>query len=340
MLPSSFAYKGTSTTYTSACFDSDAQGREVLLHSLIVGMFGEPDTVPPGSVIDAGANTGEEACLLASVGDGRVVHAIEPLRTNIGHISRRYAAYDRLRPLLAGLSDKNGALTVPSRYNAQANVTAGSSQLNWSYRSTRRDVKSHRNLAAGGSTKEATETVRLWTVDALFGSLWAGERLGFAHLDLEGMEIDALRGAAATLARDRPVLTVEVWTHTKDKATRDKLSHLASLNYDTYVIDEVAGVPFDVRNLLCVPREANLTTRSPTLANAIATQQLVPTNRIFSHVFPCCALRGACCHNPRSGCCLDLETVRRVEPSAARLIGHTKWGRGKPAGGALRRSGR
>ena len=261
MLPSSFAYKGTSTTYTSACFDSDAQGREVLLHSLIVGMFGEPDTVPPGSVIDAGANTGEEACLLASVGDGRVVHAIEPLRTNIGHISRRYAAYDRLRPLLAGLSDKNGALTVPNRYNAQANATAGSSQLNWSYRSTRRDVKSHRNLAAGGSTKEATETVRLWTVDALFGSLWAGERLGFAHLDLEGMEIDALRGAAATLARDRPVLTVEVWTHTKDKATHDKLSHLASLNCDTYVIDEVAGVPFDVRNLLCVPREANLTTR-------------------------------------------------------------------------------
>ena len=119
--------------------------------------------------------------------------------------------------------------------------------------------------AEPSATKEGAasseETVRLWTVDALFGSLWAGERLGFAHLDLEGMEIDALRGAAATLARDRPVLTVEVWTHTKDKATHDKLSHLASLNCDTYVIDEVAGVPFDVRNLLCVPREANLTTR-------------------------------------------------------------------------------
>ena len=68
------------------------------------------------------------------------------------------------------------------------------------------------------------------------------------------------RTAAATLARDRPVLPVEVWTHTKGKATRDKLSHLTSLNYDTYVIDEVAGVSFDVRNLLCVPRSANLTT--------------------------------------------------------------------------------
>ena len=147
------------------------------------------------------------------------------------------------------------------------------------------------------------------------------------------------RTAAATLARDRPVLPVEVWTHTKGKATRDKLSHLVSLNYDTYVIDEVAGVPFDVRNLLCVPREANLTARSPALANAVATEQLVPTDRIFSHVFPCCAIRGACCRNPHSGCCLNRKTVLSVEPSGARLIGHKKWGHGKPAGEALRRSG-
>jgi len=103
-------------------------------------------------------------------------------------------------------------------------------------------------------------------------------------------------------------------------ATHSMLSHLASLNYDTYVIDELAGIPWDVRNLLCLPREANLIARSPALAAALATQKLVPTDRTFSHVLPCCSRRGACCRNPASGCCLDLATVRRVEPSAARLI--------------------
>ena len=116
--------------------------------------------------------------------------------------------------------------------------------------------------SSAGEASISSEIVRLWTVDSLFNSLWVGERLGFAHLDLEGMEINALRGAAATLARDRPVLTIEVWTHTKAAATRSKLSHLAGLNYDAYVIDELAGIPWDVRNLLCLPREANLIARS------------------------------------------------------------------------------
>ena len=313
---------GSNDHAASECFDRTP--REALLHLLIVDMFSERGTVPPGSIVDAGANTGEEACLLASVSKGRVVHAIEPLRTNVDHMMRRYAEHPRLRPMLAGLSDKNGTMTVPRRFNSQANVTAGSAQINWSYKSHQRDVKvQHYQLPSSAgevSISSGPEKVPLWTVDSLFNSLWVGERLGFAHLDLEGMEINALRGAVATLARDRPVLTLEVWTHTKAGATHSMLSHLASLNYDTYVIDELAGIPWDVRNLLCLPREANLIARSPALAAALATQKLVPTDRIFSHVFPCCSRRGACCRNPASGCCLDLATVRRVEPSAARLI--------------------
>ena len=76
----------------AACFNGMPSSREQLLHSLIVGMFAEPGTVPPGSIIDAGANTGEESCVLASVGDGRVVHAVEPLQVNVEHMKARYAA--------------------------------------------------------------------------------------------------------------------------------------------------------------------------------------------------------------------------------------------------------
>ena len=111
---------------------------------------------------------------------------------------RRYAKHPRLRPMLAGLSDRNGTMTVPRRFNSQANVTAGSAQINWSYKSHRRDVVQYFQLpSSAGEASISSEIVRLWTVDSLFNSLWVGERLGFAHLDLEGMEINALRGAAA-----------------------------------------------------------------------------------------------------------------------------------------------
>lgn len=216
----------------TACMDDGAraQPKEPLLHQLISGLFHEMGTVPPGSIIDAGANTGEEACLLAVLGKDRVVHAIDPLSINVQHIRRRYAAHRLLQPVLGGLGDKTGTLSVPSSYNAQTNVTAGSAQISWSYRKTRREVKVVHGVKARPLDRNS---VPLYTIDTLFHQQWMGERLGFAHLDMEGMELAALRGAESILARDRPVLTVEVWTHTKAAATRAKLAHLAQLNYDT-----------------------------------------------------------------------------------------------------------
>ena len=214
----------------TACRDDHAHANEPLLHQLILGLFQEIGIVPPGSIIDAGANTGEEACLLAVVGQGRVVHAIDPLSINVQHMRRRYAAIRLLQPVLAGLSDKNGMLSVPSCYNTQTNITAHSAQINWSYKRTQREVKLVHDMNARQMDQNS---VPLYTIDTLFQRQWMGERLGFAHLDMEGMEMAALRGAESTLLRDRPVLTVEVWTHTKAAATRDKLAHLAQLSYDT-----------------------------------------------------------------------------------------------------------
>ena len=48
---------------------------EPLLRSLIGGLFAESGLVPPGSVIDAGANRGEEACYYAERQPQRLVPA-------------------------------------------------------------------------------------------------------------------------------------------------------------------------------------------------------------------------------------------------------------------------
>ena len=58
----------------------------------------------------------------------------------------------------------------------------------------------------------------MWPVDQLFATQW-NERLGFAHWDTEGNELDILRGAVGTLRRDAPIFTVEVVVHKSQQYT-------------------------------------------------------------------------------------------------------------------------
>ena len=79
--------------------------------------------------------------------------------------------------------------------------------------------------------------------------------LVLAHLDLEGREADALRGANATLRRDRPVLTVETFPSSMTKWHREVMALLEALDYEVYTVDEKVGWPPDGRNHVGIPRE-------------------------------------------------------------------------------------
>lgn len=106
-------------------------------------------------------------------------------------------------------------------------------------------------------------------------SLFSNETLGFAHFDMEGGELDTLKGAAATIRRDQPVLTVELFVH-KDKSYREQLLRLISdLGYSTYMVDEVCGWNLDCRNLLCLPRTRFAHTNSHTLNLAVGSRALL-----------------------------------------------------------------
>ena len=95
-----------------------------------------------------------------------------------------------------------------------------------------------------------THNFPTFTLDAFF----ANETVGFMHLDLEGYEYQALTGARRVLERDQPLLTTESTVHYDANATRAQLSLLQAAGYDSYLIEEIAGMRADVRNLLHVPR--------------------------------------------------------------------------------------
>ena len=83
---------------------------EPLLVAIVRGLFAE-GAMPPGSVVDAGANDGSEACVYAESSPDRVVHAVEPLKSNIAAIHRLRKAVNlsNIHPLLAGLGNASTA---------------------------------------------------------------------------------------------------------------------------------------------------------------------------------------------------------------------------------------
>jgi FkbM family methyltransferase len=153
---------------------------------------------PGGTFIDIGANVGNHALFAALfMGAARVV-AFEPnppamaiLRANVA-LNGLEGVVD-LTNLGWGLSDAEGAgfSTVTKRANLGATRLVADGQ--------------------GG--------IPVRTGDAML----AGTRADFIKLDVEGMEIAVLRGLAATLARDRPPVFLEL-DHTNRPAFDDWLA--------------------------------------------------------------------------------------------------------------------
>ena len=201
--------------------------------------FRTPRPGTRGYILDAGANDGSSAVMLASAFRRlqlRVL-AIEPLASNVAVAQRSAKNIYNLKVLRAGLGDVNGS---EGRYPSALDQRRGSINL---------QIATFRP-----SDNQGDSTYPIVTIDALFGPD-SGRTLVLAHLDLEGREPEALRGANATLWRDRPVLTVETYPAFMPGKHKAVVAHLDALQYDVYTIQEtVGGIP-DGRNRVAIPRE-------------------------------------------------------------------------------------
>ena len=237
---------------------------EPLLVAIVRGLFAE-GAMPPGSVVDAGANDGTEACVYAESSPDRVVHAIEPLKSNIAaiHRLRRVVNMSNIQPLMAGLGNASTAVIPEAKPQAQPfGPRPDAAQLR--RRRRRRRLLSNTQITASSHAHAHFSVYRL---DDLFAATWADERLGFAHFDLEGFELSVLQGARKTIERDRPIFTAEIFVHNRPRLTAAVLRFAeVELAYRAYVVEEQCGIPADCRNALFVPKElVPLLRRSPTL---------------------------------------------------------------------------
>ena len=192
-----------------------------------------------GYVLDAGAHDGSTAVMLVTALrrlDLRVL-ALEPLVQNVRAAEARAQRLPNLEVKHLALGDVDGSTGFyPAEYDTKR--SSGMLQIaRWR-----------------GKDNQGNVTYPITTVDALFADEW-DRTLVLAHLDLEGHEAEALRGANRTLWRDRPVVTVETFPTSMAKWHREVMALLEALNYEVYTVDEKVGWPPDGRNHVGIPRE-------------------------------------------------------------------------------------
>jgi FkbM family methyltransferase len=190
-------------------------------------------------VLDAGAHDGTTAVMLVNAlrrADVQV-HALEPLARNV-EVARRHArGVFNLHVYQLGLGDVDGATGhYPAEYDDQKSSI-------------------HLQIARfRGKDNEGNATYPITAIDSFF-NYQRGCTLVLAHLDLEGNEAAALRGANRTLARDRPVLTVETFPRSMAAWHREVMALLEAHDYRVFTVDEKVGWPTDGRNHVAIPRE-------------------------------------------------------------------------------------
>lgn len=125
--------------------------------------------------VDVGANIGYFVCLMRSL--GKHVVAVEPLRQNLEYLFANLAEnhWTDVEVFPVGLGAEPGVLEI------YGGGTGASLIPNWA-----------------GASKVLRNTIPINTLDNLLGTRFDGRRL-LIKVDVEGAELDALRGASRTL---------------------------------------------------------------------------------------------------------------------------------------------
>ncbi len=171
----------------------------------------------PGTILDVGAHDGLLAVPFSRLTGSRLL-AFEPLPSAFARLDAAMRAahggavppHVALRPLAIGAAPGTLTLSVP--------VLEGVVQEQW--------ASAAKDYAGFDSVTVQRHAVEVVTIDSL-----GLHDLALVKVDAEGFEEEVLRGAAETLRRCRPVLSLEVEERHRALSTRDVPALLAALGY-------------------------------------------------------------------------------------------------------------
>ncbi|HLH77480.1 MAG TPA: FkbM family methyltransferase [Candidatus Binataceae bacterium] len=170
------------------------------------------------TVIDIGARRGLFTGYLAAlVGRTGCVHAFEPLPQNLAALRANFARDSRVVLHSVALSSREGWATmrVPAQSNGRLRDALGSLE----------DIHRH-------SLSAALE-VRCQRLDSLLNGLG---RPTFIKCDVEGHELEVMRGARLLMAQARPVLLVEIEQRHAREPIATRFAFLARSGYRGFLL--------------------------------------------------------------------------------------------------------
>lgn len=199
---------------------------------------------PGDTVLDIGAHLGTFTVPFArKVGPKGRVFALEPQRYLFQLLCGNIALnnmQDSVLPMQVALGREAGSIEVP-HYDFNADINSGGL-----------------NLRKPIPAEASHETVPMLALDSI------GQKAALLKLDIEGMELEVLRGGVNYLQAHRPVCLVEA---NEESQAADLVEFFSELNYSAHICEEYLFQPanffgnsrnifpdIESRNLLFVPR--------------------------------------------------------------------------------------
>lgn len=194
---------------------------ETFFHIIVAGLLHD-ECVPPGDILDIGANKGDLSCFYGCLQPNRTVHSVDP------------------NPVLVS------QINCPTK-NVKKHNYAMSEQPGWIHWKPRRGKSTYvGKLEHKRSTRGNIEVL---TLDTFFAR--ENSTPGFLHLDVEGYELALINGGASLLSETHPLFSFEVLLGTASAV--QTIAKVQSLGYSVYMVNEICGISPTCRNLLAIP---------------------------------------------------------------------------------------
>lgn len=177
-----------------------------------------------GAVVDVGANLGQTLCKVKIADSERQYFGFEPNAACHNYLETliRANAWTNTTVFPCGLSDRT---TILRLHVSDSDATDARGSL---LASVRPDLQ-----------QNGAKYVSLFE----FGDIGAvsQQKLGFVKIDVEGAELEVLRGMSQAIARDRPIIAIELMPVESLKIRHEQsVALLMSLAYDVYLIEKAS----------------------------------------------------------------------------------------------------
>jgi FkbM family methyltransferase len=154
----------------------------------LIGQACNPDK--PGIIADVGGSIGQSVLLYSRIFPGRSFVCVEPSEYNLKYLRINSTDYDA-EIIKAAFSDKEESRTLSFPDHNQKR---------------RPDIESNSGLLSIGGRGQIMESLVTTTMDK---ALW-DKTLFYLDLDVEGFELEVLRGGKKIIERDRPYILIEI----------------------------------------------------------------------------------------------------------------------------------